>query len=442
MRTPARHILHDDLLTLAKQDVGPVSQHELKVARGLATISEHGHTWRLHRRPRKVGLVRFGSVTVTVPPNLPTRTFLGLVYFLYDISLEELGVIDVDDDLDTSDLFRGALAMGLVRSVETIARRHIDQSYEVYRERLQILRGRPLWRRELGRVRDGSIECEFAVKVTDSLLNRLLLAGLLEARRCLTVSGLGGTMSRQLVTWEGLATRPAMVERHDFSRAFRRLTRQTQAYAPALRLCEALLFGIGDPHDRLEGQVALPVYDLSMMFDKLLQALVAAIAEDCGRSALPQTTFDQVLFSGTNEDYRKIRPDAVVADSEKQPVAIFDAKYKPQYTQLNQTSRWSHRVTRGDIFQLFFYADRIRERYGRISLLPAYIAAPRLNNDAPMPSSDDRTIHWTDNTTGLRGQLQVVPIPVVPIIDRLIKGDSPLEAAYAHAGELRTAVMS
>ena len=49
-------------------------------------------------------------------------------------------MIDVDDDLDTSDLFRGALAMGLVRSVETIARRHIDQSYEVYRRRLQIIR--------------------------------------------------------------------------------------------------------------------------------------------------------------------------------------------------------------------------------------------------------------------------------------------------------------
>ena len=437
MRTVRKYSLRDGL-TLARRDLGWVSQRQLDVANRLAEITEHDGTLTLRRRPRMVGLARLGSAIVEVEPDIPMRTFLGLVYLFKDIPLEEIGGIDIARDEPASELFRGALAMGLIRAVETVSRRHIDQSYEIYRERLQLLRGRPLWRKEFGRVRDGSVECEFALKTTDGLLNRLLLAGLLEARRCMPVDQPRSTLRRQLATWEGLATPTVMIDRHDFSTAFRCVTRQTRAYAPALRLCEALLFGVGDPHDRLEGHIALPVYDLAPMFEKLVQKLVVAVADDCGLHVLTQKIEDQVLRDGEGNEYRRFRPDAVIMRKDK-PAAVIDAKYKPRYTR--RYSERSHRVASDDIYQIFFYADRLRQRSRLKDPIPAYVAAPHLMGDSPMPSLQERTIYWEDKVEGKSGSLIVVPIPVVPIIDSFLQGDRWSDAAV-HAKELLDAVRS
>ena len=433
MRTARKYSLRDRL-TLARSDIGWVSQRQLEVADRLAEITEHDGKLTLRRRPRMVGLARLGSAIVEVEPDIPMRTFLGLVYFFKDIPVKEIGGIDISKDAPSSELFRGALAMGLIRAVETVSRRHIDQSYEIHRERLQLLRGRPLWRREFGRVRDGSIECEFALKTTDGLLNRLLLAGLLEARRCVPADQPRRTLRRQLATWEGLAT-PTVIDRHDFSTALRCVTRQTRAYVPALRLCEALLFGVGDPHDRLEGHIALPIYNLAHMFEKLVQELVLAVADDCGLDVKTQNEY-QVLRDGKGNKYRRFRPDAVIMREDK-PAVIIDAKYKPQYTRLD--SGTSHRVTSDDIYQLFFYADRLRQRSRIKDPIPAYVAAPHLSDNSPMPSLQERTIYWEDKIEGKSGSLIVVPIPVVPIIDKFLQGDRWSDAA-AKAEELLDAV--
>ena len=440
MRTTEHSLLADDLI-LPKRDIGFVSQRQLRVANELAAVTEHSGTFRLRRKRGMVGFARLGSAIVTVRPDIPTRTFVALVYIFNNIPLEEAGGIDLYQEDVTSELFRGALAMGLIRAVESVSRRHIDQSYENHRERLQLLRGRPLWRRDFGRVRDGSIECEFALKTTDSLLNRLLLAGLLEARKCMPTGISLRPLRHQIATWEGLATPMVVIERHDFSEAFRRLTRQTEAYGSALMLCEALLFGIGDPHDRLEGHIPMPIYDLGRMFEKLVQRIVIAVADDYGRQASTQETIKEVLYDCTGEEYRRIRPDAVVKDDGK-PVAIIDAKYKPRYTYKDSGNKRSYYVERGDIFQLFFYADRLRDQSEVEHPIPAFVAAPHLSEDLPMPSREERTIYWEDNAKGHIGTMRVVPVPVIRIVDCLLRGARWSDAVAHHAKELLDAVKS
>lgn len=433
-----RFILGEADLTIESHEVGPVSQHQIAVAGRLVTITRTNGRWKLQRRHRMSGYARFGSAIVTVPPRIPTRTFLGLVYLFHGIPLEDIGAIDVDNDEYASELFRSALAMGLTRAADEVSRTHVAQTYEVHQERLQILRGRPLWKRELNRVRDGSIECEFVLKTTDNLLNRLLLAGLGEARRCLTAGGFPSMFRRQLAVWERLATPKATIERHDFLIANDRLTRQTQAYGPALRLCETLLLGTGSPNDTFKGHIALPIYDIAPMFEKLVQELAVAIATYCGRNAETQKTLKQVLRDGKGNYYRSFRPDAVI-NSGVQPTAVFDAKYKPQYMRLDPLKRNGHRVERGDVFQLFLYANLLGQEYGRP--VPAYIVAPLLGDDSVMPPLEERRVILEDEVTRREYEMRVIPIPVVRIIDSLLEGQSRLEAA-AHADELIEAVCS
>ena len=384
------------------------------------------------------GYARFGTAIVTVPPRIPTRTFLGLVYLFHGLPVEDIGAIDVDNDEYASELFRSALAMGLARAADEVSRTHVAQTYEVHHERLQVLRGRPVWKKELNRVRDGSIECQFVLKTTDNLLNRLLLAGLGEARKCLVSTGRSNVLQRQLSAWGGLATPKATIERHDFSIAADRLTRQTEAYGPALRLCEALLLGTGNPNDSFKGHIALPIYDLAPMFEKLVQQLSIAIAANYGRIAETQKTLKQVLRDGKRKKYRSFRPDAVISMG-NQPAAVLDAKYKPHYTRLDPQRKNGHRVDRGDVFQLFLYASLLGRKYGKP--VPAYIAAPLLGEDSAVPPLDERRIILDDEVTRREYEMRVIPIPVVRIVDSLLEGKSRLEAA-AHSEELIEAVSS
>ena len=438
MKQRTRHVLTDAGLTLPKRDVGPVSPQQIETANKLLKIAEKRNSWKIRQRSRKVGLTRFGETTVVVPPPMPTRTFLGLIYLLYGISLEEVGAIDLDLEQHSSELFQTAIAAGLVRAVDNVARRHIDQSYEIHRERLQLLRGRPFWKAEIGRVRDGSVMCEFALKSTDSLLNRLLLGGLLEARKHFGDTVPPPSLRRHMATWRALATPPPKVERHDFVTANGRLTRQTHAYGPALRLCEALLLGMGIPDNRFDGQLALPIFELWPMFEKLVERIAQAIASGSGRTTETQPTYRHFLRDATGEDYGEFKPDVVVME-QSGPSAVLDAKYKPRYMRINTERKRGHRLATSDMYQLFFYADRLRQKSGLKDPLKAYIAAPRFDDGTAMPSREQRTIRWneteTETETDLTAELRVLPIPIVPIVDALIRGESFLDAA-GHAVEL------
>lgn len=434
MRERPRHIVTNAVSKLAKHDVGTVGPQHIMAASKLLEISERIDCWELRRRAHMVGLTRFGAVTVVVPPSMPTRTFLGLIYLLDDIPLDEVGAVDLDLGQHSSELFQAAIAAGLVRAVDNVARMHIDQSYETHRERLQLLRGKPIWKSEIGRVRDGSIVCEFALKTTDGLLNQLLLGGLLEARKHFEATETPASFRRHVVAWRALATPLHKFERHDFVDANRRLTRQNQAYGPALRLCEALLLGVGIPDSDFEGQLALPVFNLWPMFEKLVARVVAAIADALGFTVDTQPRFRHFLSDAAGEDYREFRPDIVIKN-QAGPSAVLDAKYKPRYVRLNPLRETSHRISTADMYQLFFYADRLRQQSGLKDPIKACIAAPRYDDGTEMPSKAQRTIRWNEAGTDQTAELRVIPIPVVPIIDAFIQGESCLDAAR-HATEL------
>lgn len=417
--------------------IARASAAELKAARRLFSWQRHGNQIVVRRRAHRVGSVRIGNVIFNAPPTIPIRTFLALVYVSYGLRPDQVPVAGLDRDAPP-ELFRAALGASLVSAAELVTRQHIHQAYEPRVERLQLIRGRPRWTHEMGRVRDGSVTCEFQLKTTDTLLNRLVLTGLLEARRLQPGGPLRRRAERQAFTWRGLAEPPAIVQRHDVHSARALLSRQTAHYTAALALTEALLFGTRTPGEEPADNVDLPVYDLAVLFERLVEKLVIAATTDAGLSAQVQHTRNDALLDAEENVYRRIRPDIVVYDGGR-PVAVLDAKYKPRYTAGGPEPAIRNRVSVADAYQLFFYTERLRRLHGVPHPVPGYVVAPLLGDPGTLARLPRRTVIWrhaqSDSAIGLR----VIPIPLVDVLDIVLEGGS-FTAACEAAPELAEAI--
>jgi 5-methylcytosine-specific restriction endonuclease McrBC regulatory subunit McrC len=280
--------------------------------------------------------------------------------------------------------------------------------------------------------------CEFQLKTTNTLLNRLVLAGLLEARKLQPRGPLRRRAERQAFTWRGLAEPLAVVPRHDLDAARALLTRQTAHYNGALALTESLLFGTRTPGEAPAEAVDLPVYDLAVLFESLVAKLVSAAAVEAGMTARVQHTRRDALLDAEFNVYRRIRPDVVVYD-QGLPVAVLDAKYKPRYTMGGPEPAVGNRVSVADAYQLFFYAERLRRLHHTAHQIPAFVVAPLLTDPEQLPRLPRRTITWQREGEGAAIGLRVVPVPVIEVLDVVLDGGS-FGAACLAAPELLAAV--
>jgi hypothetical protein len=64
------------------------------------------------------------------------------------------------------------------------------------------------------------------------------------------------------------------------------------------------------------------------------------------------------------------------------PIAVLDAKYKDYWLARHDESP-VHRISNEDIYQLFFYSQRLQARFGVCSPPPAFVLAP-------LPAKEER----------------------------------------------------
>jgi hypothetical protein len=415
------------------------SAGELRAARRLLSWQKSGDKVVVKRRSHRVGAVRVGDHIFNAPPTIPIRTFLALVFTSYGLRPDQVPVAGLERDTPP-ELFRAALGASLVSAADLITRQHIHQAYEPRVDRLQLIRGRPRWTEEMGRPRDGSVTCEYQLKTTDTRLNRLVLAGVVEARRLQPAGPLRRRAERQAFTWRGLADPPSVVRRHELQAERASLTRQTIHYETALVLTEALLFGTRTPGDEPADNIDLPVYDLAVLFERLVESLAAAAAKQRGYAARLQHTRNDALLDAEQNLYRRVRPDIVIHD-DVTPIAVLDAKYKPRYTAGGPEPVTGNRVSVADAYQLFFYAERLRRIHQTQHPIPAYVVAPLLGDPCELPRLARRTVIWEPELGGTQIGLRVLPVPLVDVLDVLLGGGS-FAAACEAAPELDEAIRS
>lgn len=389
----------------------------------------------IRRRVHLVGAAQFGGQTFVAPSPVPIRTFLGMVQLAHGVAVPTTAALGLDDQR-TPDLLRAALGASLVQAIELAGKRHIEKVYATREESLDVVRGRPLWSRQLGAA-PPRVVCRYEIQTTDSLLNRLLLAGLQAARPLQPPGALRRRADRQVFSWLGLASRPASVSREDFRRASAGLNRQTAHYRAALALAEALLLGHGAPSDSDAAGYDLPTYNLAPMFERVVEILTGAADGDHGLTVKAQHTRSDALLDGKGSVYRRIRPDLVIYRAGR-PIAVLDAKFKPRYLTGGMRPPMAARVVLADAYQLFFYAERLRRLHHLAAPVPAFIVAPALEPD-DVPPAARRCVRWGDSGSSDEIGLRVLGLPLVEVVDALLSGAKPGLAAQA-APELMSAI--
>ena len=421
-------VLDGSVLNVDKDPYEGLSEDEQKHFNRYLNVHRIRGGWTVSKRARYAGLVQVNRTLYWLEPPFSPASF---VYLL----LRRQGATQAADqahalasnrrDRSLRELMR-VLAVTLVTESERLAAGHIAQAFVTRTERIGVVRGRPLWHQQGGRPSDGTVMCRFEEKSTDTLENRLVLAGLDAASRWIEPGAERAGLRTQRHVWRSLAesSRP---ERHDFELADRRLNRLTDGYRTPLAIARALLFGFDLASPRTNMQIYAPVFDLADLFETLVLLVAETAASGSRTRVSAQTSERRAIVTQSGETYRRIRPDLLFSEDGK-PVLIVDSKFKPAYTTGGPTPAAAHRVSREDIFQTFFYANRIAQRSSLSDPVPAAIAAPMLA-DADPPSADFRQIRWGEDLSDTGARLTLLLIPV----DDAVGGVRSRDVTYCRA---------
>jgi len=311
-----------------------------------------------------VGRVSVGPLQVTVQPKLAPVLLLRLLRYAY--GLRHLELFDPAAYGAARLTFQDLLVHQLAAEAHELIARGLRRSVVRREADLASPRGRiDIGRLALmGGVRQASLPCTVHDMSVDSLVNRVLLAGLKLGRRMTSETALRARLGRLAVRLEGDVSDMRLTG-HALSRVRQAQNRLTSAYGPALRLIEVLYGQEGVSLD--EDEASLPLQGFLFDMNRFYQALLSRFL----RENLPgcvvrdeQGLREILAYSTSHNPYvprRRAptpRPDYVVYRGHE-VLAILDAKYR---------DLWEQDLPRDWLYQLAIYALAPQSR-GRAAIL-------------------------------------------------------------------------
>ena len=396
---------NDDPVTVRGLSLSALQQDDRRrLLRLIEVVSEHGDETIIRRNTRlRVGRTTAGAKTIVVPPPMASADFLALVVFAMGGDLSGALRHEISNSANNSsdsgaDEFLRILAALCVYEAERIFRQHLANAYRSVVVREHVVRGRPLWMRDFGHHSSVGISCETQHLSTDTLLNRLLFSGLTIARTILDGTPVQERAGNQVYVWRSLVGQSPVKEAM-FDLAEKQISRLTEHYRLALALSRSLVTA-SSPSDAF-GIVGSPIphfeFSLPRLFEKVLERMLRPVAESKGIEVRAKEVDQFALIDGFGGTYREVEPD-ITLWKRGLPIAVIDAKFKPRYlsAEADGTIGYPNRVTNEDLYQLFFYQNRLQRKYNLAAPPFAWIVAPSLEN-ATIPDVTFRTVHWAES---------------------------------------------
>jgi len=350
------------------------------------------------RAPHKVGRIRVRNVVFSVVPDMPARDFTALFLYSLGVSIERFARHESSEIAlalgNAHNDFEVLAATLLVSACEDIARSYVAKSYETKREQVDTIRGRIDWSKYLVPRKQSKVPSIFAEMSLDNILNQVVLAGLCAAQRLELQTPLKRRLNELVFTWSAIASRKH-IGLDELQLAEKSINRLSERYRAVLGLCRMLMFGYG-PDDFFQGRSTdfqCIEFDLAVIFERFVLRLMIQRLSGTDLTVQYQTPERNALRDGTGKTYRVTRPDFFVL-KEGVPIAVLDAKFKPQYvSQGTEDFGQRNKVAGSDVYQMLFYAKRARQlAAGRH--VKTFIVAPYVNRALTIPHESLREIHW------------------------------------------------
>jgi 5-methylcytosine-specific restriction enzyme subunit McrC len=380
----------------------------------------------------RVGVIESGDLRVQVCPRLSADEFCTLLRYVLS------GHVPPEHYRSSSNItwgigFEDALCMILCDEITEILRIGLSRRYEECQESLRLLRGRPVWERNFPwfGAKSREIICRYQQLTYDNLDNRILLAGLKCAAMLSQHKDVKAPILQHLKTFRELASE-TVVEPYHFVNAQNSYNRLNEHYYIVHNLCKMLAFGLRHESIFDAGQeiVSGIVLDMADMFEQFVEKIMEDLLVVRGFSIHSQTTDNKALIDDDGKTYSSIRPDLEMWKDGK-ICGVMDAKYK-QYWRANSVDyRPVQKISNEDLYQLFFYQQRMQRKHSLLFPLPAFIISPLPEEDerkdSPCISKRFRRIQWRAGSEK-DGDVQLILLPMTRCLRLLQEGRSICDA--------------
>ena len=370
-----------------------------------------------------VGTMRIESLRIDVRPKLAAAEMATLLRYALGgppVATQRSSILTARCGID--ELIGRVFAEELTR----LRQLGLSRLYVSRQDKLPALRGRPDFIASFPWNERGmtTLACRYHELTCDTLDNQILRVAAERAAMMDVTAETRRHLLEHRQAWMSIASHRPIGHEH-FAMVRTRYTRLTEHYRLAHNLSELILAAYRPAAiftDAEHPTMGLRI-GMAWLFERFVERLVRQTLGPYGITVRSQDSDRGALLDGEARSYAAVRPD-MVASRHGEPVAVLDSKYKDYWRAQGADGFPANRISNGDIYQLFFYAQRLQIRHKLQSPPEAIIISPIPAEDERVESAISErfcTVRWQVGGD-VACRLRLVFVPMTQILRALAAG--------------------